>query len=77
MRKKMQNKVVIFMTKTFRFVFNFAFYFTHSLLKNFCLARLALAFCNAFLEMMKLTYLPICYLTNNVVKETFSDPSPC
>ena len=35
MRKKMQNKVVIFMTKTLRFVLHFSFYFTHYLLKNF------------------------------------------
>ena len=84
MRKKMQNKVVIFMTKTFRFVFHFAFYFTHYLLKNFMFGPFGscLLLCinltegRVFLEMMKVTYLPICYLPNKIVKDTFSDPSP-
>jgi hypothetical protein len=76
MRKKMQNKVVIFMTKILRFEFYFSFYFTRYLLKNFmfgpfgsclllCINRRPLS--RVFLEIMKLTYLPICYLPNKIL----------
>ena len=49
------------------------------------MASLALAFCYALTEgqmgifgndEIGLTYLPICYLPNKIVKDTDSDPSP-
>ena len=78
MRKKMQNKVVIFMTKILRFVFHFAFHFTHYLLKNFMSGPFGscLLLCIFGNDEIGLTYLPICYLPNKIVKDTFSDPSP-